>query len=1175
LLPAIASAAGAILLALYSTAAFPAAFTPQESCFELLGQGKPYLVRHLITLGTTPAHSSLALPIGHTWLIEAREHGNDAVVEIQDVDGHVLAQADHPERRTGTRRIMLSSSESGPLTVRVTGKEHEAVNGRVDVLVFDLSAFSSDSLCLSAYRSLAAADSDYAIAQQISLGRLSGPVKTTIPHTFAAAMDTAREAYLRAADNYRTVEGLLDNPADAALRGEAALAIAGVEYFDLKEWRASAESAETAEHLFASHDPYRRARARALTAAAWMEMATDSAPKEASAGADSASNELLRKSRATLRALFQFHVRRREPYDAALQMNNIGVAYLYEGRFRECIAAARSASAKFAKLQEAPRRALAWQNQAVCFWGLGHLPEALDAFNRALKDLKPDPYPQLYLIALNNTALINYALGHFDEALALEDRVLELAVRTQNKLREAESLYGIGVTYYALGDRAQAREFLERSLAMRSAALDGRGRRASLRALATVNADEGEYAKALKFDQEALTLATAPTPRARTRVQLAIHTALAGDSDQALTILSELIESSDINDPLIGAEARLERAVIERRQGRYAAALGDLSIAIPVFRRFGSVTDGFDADLERARTLRLTGQSAAALAAVDEALKRSELIRTQTANPELRAQLQLPLRPAYDLKLDLLWAKFDVATEGGNAQEAAEIATASFRSADAARARSFADIADQEYSPATRGALAQDFARRERLYRSLAGMRFALDARLDRHGSGDPRVKQYASELAGLQRQVDTLNNAIAARVAHQGTRGALPLPPGALSIGGATLKSLLPADAAIIAYWIGEESAYAWTVTPAGIHWVRLQDPAAITQAARAFHDALDRLADLPKDRRIELSSALYAATFKPIERWVTPYRRLFFIPDAALDYIPFAALRADATAGSAYIVRDHDVALAPAAWRLFAPRNAAAVSPNRMLLVSDPVYEISDPRMKRPPAPDEAARTEAALSEGLLKEPPYQRIPGTAREAAAIQDKFPTRDIDALSGFQASRERVLRLDWSQYRYIHIASHGEIDAGMPQLSAMILSAYDERGNPIETALRAADLSQLTLAADVAVFSGCNSALGKEVLNEGMVGITYAALARGAHAVVSSLWRVPDEMSAHLMTEFYGHLINDSMSPASAWSASMRSVLDRNPLADPALWAAYQVSVLSMVEPAHRPERPP
>jgi CHAT domain-containing protein len=1172
LFPALFRVPCVIYFVLASTPAYPAVLAPQRPCTDLLGLGKPYLERSLSTVGTTPVEIPIALPPGHDWLIEVREHGNDALVEIQDSVGHVLAQADHPERRTGTRRIILSSSDSRALNVRVTGKEHEAVTGGIHLLVFDLAALSNDSVCERVYRSLAAADSDYAIGQQISLGRLRAPPDATstqsIPSVNVAA-PAAREAYLHAAEGYRSAQALLDNPADAELRGEVSLAVAGIEYFDLKEWRASAESAGTAEQLFATRDAYRRARARALTAAAWIEMATDSAHRDSVVGAQRAANELLRKSRSLLRELVQFHMRRHEPYDAALQLNNIGVAYSYEGRFRECIAAARSASELFARLKEAPRRALAWQNQALCFWGLGHLPEALDAFNRSLKDLKPDPYPHLYLIALINTALINYALGHFDESLALQDRALELAVRTQDKLREGESLYGIGVTYYALGDRAQAREFLERSLAIRTAALDARGRRASLRSLATIYADLGEYAKALQLDQEALTLATAATPRARTRVQLAIHTALAGDSPQALELLHELIDSHSINDPLIAAQARLERAIIERREGRYGPALDDLSIAIPVFRRFGSVTDGFNADLERARALRLTGQTVAALAAIGQALSRSEAIRTQSANPELRAQLQLPLRPAYDLKLELLWEKFDSASKAGQTQEAASIALSSFRTADAARARSFADVAAQQYSAATRRAFSPDLARREALYRGIAGMRFALDARLDRHGSGDARARQYATELAGLQRQVDTLNNALAARMAKE-DREVPSLTSGNVASRVSDQKLSPPVDAAVIAYWMGDRSAYAWVLTSAGIHWKRLSDPASITEAARAFHDALDRLADLPKERRIETSSTLYAEVYKPIEAWVAPYRRLLFVPDAALDYIPFAALRAAVSAD--YIVAQHDVAVAPAAWRLFAPRTDNASDSHRMLLVSDPVYELSDPRMSRSTTPTRGA---SVLSESSPTTPTYRRLPGTAREAIAIQREFRTGEVDALSGFQASRERLLHLDWAQYRYIHIASHGEIDASMPQLSSLILSVYDEHGRPIDGTLRAADLSQLNLTADVAVFSGCDTALGKVVLNEGIVGITYAVLARGTQAVISSLWRVPDDSSEHLMTEFYGHLIRDSMSPASAWSASMRSVLDRNPLADPALWAAFQVSVSSIGGPARPPERPP
>ena len=1144
--------------------------TPAACCVDVLEGEKPTSQRHLVTLGITPAQTTLALASGHDWLIEAREQGNDAIVEVRDSTGQLVAQADHPERRTGTRRMVIAARDSQSLALTVTGKEHAAATGTVEILVFDLGALSECGSCVRAYRSLAAADGDYALGQKISLG--------WIP----AGTQTARGAYQRAAEEYLAAETLLGTPSDTLLRGQTALALAGLRYFDLQDWRGSAEWAGRAEELLAHRDLYRQARAEALAAAAWIEMATDSAPKAAVAGSGARSGsepkQPLDNARRTLRRLFSFHMRRQERYDAALQMNNIGLAYYYGTQFTECIAAARSASAMFAQLHEAPRQGLAWQNSALCQWGLGHLPQALAAFNRALEDLRPEPYPQLYLLTLNNTALINFALGHLDESLRLHDRALELAIRTQNRREEAQSLYGIGVTYYALGDLAEAREFLERSLVIRSAALDGRGRRATLRSLATVYADRGEYSRAMELDREALSLAAAPISRAASRVQLAVHTALDGNSSQALQMLEELISSTDISDPLLRAEARLQRAVIERRSGIYDAALRDLALADPVLRRISSVPDRFSADLERARVLQLMGSSTGALTAVGDALRRSADIRRQTANPELRAQLQLPLRPAYDLQLDLLWEQFDAATKAGRESEATRIAALAFRSADAARAHSFADIAARQYSPAVRRDLAGDWARRERLYQSLAGLRFALDARLDRSGSTDPRVTQLNGEIAGLQREVDTLNNAIAARTASRGTAGITPVPDAIAQISDGAARSL-PADAAIIAYWLGQQSAYCWTVTPEGMRWVRLTDAATLNETARAFHDALSRLGDLPREQRVKTAAALYAQIILPIEGWIATYRRWFFVPDGALDYVPFAALRGDTQADSANLIVSHDVALAPAAWMLLAPAHAARIATrtDRILLVSDPIYELSDPRLHPEHAPDTAGAPADAVvlnpDEDLASNPQYRRIPGTAREASGIEAQFRARDVDTLSGLQATRDRLLQLDWSQYRFIHIASHGHLDARMPQLSALILSSYDERGVRIADSLRAADLSSLTLNAEVAVFSGCDTALGKDVLNEGMVGISYATLARGAGAVVSSLWPVPDEIGANLMTEFYRHLLRGSTNPAAALSASMRSVLERNPSADPALWAAFQVSVVSVGESAHRQGR--
>lgn len=1110
--------------------------TPSASCSSLAKTFKPYFPAPLITRGTLASQTRVTLAPGHEWLIEAREQGNDAMLEVEDSAGHIVVQADHPERRTGTRRAILPQSAPQPLILRFEGKEHESVTGTVEIEIVDLAEFSSHPACVSAYRALAAADADYAIGQQISRGRT------------ATASGTARDAYLRAVQKYLDAEKLFADPADATLRGEAALAVAGMQYFDLQDWRGSAEWALDAKDLFGQRDPYRAARAEAIAAAAWIELANDSVRPP---GADHGDpKQQLRKARQALRRLAAFHLQRQERYDAALQINNIGLSYYYEGRFRECIATASSASQLFGQLGETPREALARQNQAMCYWGIGHLPEALFAFSRALKDMKPEPFPQLYLLTLNNAALINYALGHFDDSLRLHGQALELAIRVQNLREQAQSLYGIGVTYYALGDRDQARRFLERSLAIRTAAFDGRGRRATLRSLATIYADRGDYRQAIDYDREALDLAIAPTSVALSRIPLAVHTAHNGNTADALADLSSLIKLGPVADPLITAQARLARAAIERRSGQYDAAAGDLALAMPVFTRVASVSDEFAAHLERARVLQLTGKRSTALAAVDAALKESETIRTQTANPEFRAQLQLPLRAAYELKLDLLWDEFSSALQAGAELKAAHIAAAAFRCADAGRAQSFADLAAQQYSGPVRRELAGDLARRDTLYANLAGLRFALDARVDRHGSEDTRAKALESEIAGIQREVDTVNNAIAARTAIHGS---------------ATDTSPLPADSAIIAYWLGAQHAYGWVVTPAGIHWVRLTDPASISTAAREFHDSLQRLTDVSRDRRIDTSSVLSDQIIRPLASWAAPYKRWFFIPDAALSYVVFAALRMDARADSPYVVLKHDVALTPAARMLLArPRRAQLpAAEGRILLVSDPVYDSSDPRLPASHAADSPANANGG-ADALLTDRTYARIPGTAREASAIMSEFPASSVDAFAGLQATRARLLQLDWTQYRYIHIASHGYLDARMPQLSALILSGYDERGKRVEDALRAADLASLTLRAELAVFSGCETALGKDVLNEGMVGITYAALARGAGSVVSSVWQVPDEMSATLMTEFYRHLVRDALSPATALSESMRTVLKRNPAADPALWAAFQVSVATL-----------
>jgi CHAT domain-containing protein len=1074
-------------------------------------------------------------------LVEVEERTNDARVEILDPMNEVIVRADHPERRTGTQRAVVTAPDRPFLTVRATGKEHSNVVGTVTVRAFDLAALQARPDCTAIVKTLAAADADYAAGEEIASGR-------STPGTASA-----RDAFLRAAQGYLSAERALTAPADRALRGQTALALAGVEYFDLQDWARTAEWAKAAAELLGNDDPYRRARARALVAAAWIEIGSAAPAARAVPGYGVRSTELLARARTDLQRLSRFHMQRGERYDAGLQLTNIALTYLDEGRYPECVTASATSSRLFGSIHETLRRAQAWQNRALCLWGLGRLPEALPWLERSLTDIGPEPYPGIFLASITNTALADYALGHFDESLRLYDRALAFSQRVQSRRDEAYGLYGIGVNYYALGDRERAREFLRRSLSIRTVALDGRGRMATLRALATIDAEQGRVDEAIASDREALGLAVAPSAIERIRIQLAAHTAAAGHLVEAKAQLDEVLSTDAKADPLIGGEALLQRAVLLREMGRPREALADLAAARPRLHILGSVTEEFEADLEQARALRLVGQPHAALAAIERALGQADAVRLQTANPELRAQLQTPLRPAYDLKLELLRERYDHALAAGRVREADTLATAAFATADASRAHSFADVAAQKYSPAVRRALASEFRRREQLYRELSARRFALDARLDRSGSDDPRARHLMGDIAELRREVDTVNTLIATRTmpigasARTRSEHRVSLPP-------------LPADTALVSYWLGSESAYAWVVSPTEVRWTLLPSPPAIADKVAAFHRSLTRLVDMPVERRLQDARALYELIIRPIEPWLSGLRQWVVIPDGALDYVPFAALRMP----DQFVAMQHDVALTPAAWVL--GTNGARAQPHDrrgLLLVADPVYEADDPRLT---AVQHVAVTPQASARRALDPAGrgYRRLPFTAQEAARISAQFSPADVDQLTGLNATRDRLLSLDWSKYRFIHIATHGIVDAQVPELSALILGSYDASGAVVDGAVRVADLSLQTLTADVAVFSACDTALGKEVLSEGLVGIGSTTLARGARAVVASLWPVSDEIGARLMTEFYRHLLHDSMSPPAALGAAMRSVVSHEASADPALWAAFQVSVVAL-----------
>ena len=101
-------------------------------------------------------------------------------------------------------------------------------------------------------------------------------------------------------------------------------------------------------------------------------------------------------------------------------------------------------------------------------------------------------------------------------------------------------------------------------------------------------------------------------------------------------------------------------------------------------------------------------------------------------------------------------------------------------------------------------------------------------------------------------------------------------------------------------------------------------------------------------------------------------------------------------------------------------------------------------------------------------------------------------------------------------------ATHGLVDNDHPELSGIVLSLYDKQGKAQDGFLRPHDIYNLKLPVDLVVLSACSTALGKEIVDEGLVGLVRGFMYAGSLRVLTSLWKVDDEATGELMTRSTG-----------------------------------------------------
>jgi CHAT domain-containing protein len=251
---------------------------------------------------------------------------------------------------------------------------------------------------------------------------------------------------------------------------------------------------------------------------------------------------------------------------------------------------------------------------------------------------------------------------------------------------------------------------------------------------------------------------------------------------------------------------------------------------------------------------------------------------------------------------------------------------------------------------------------------------------------------------------------------------------------------------------------------------------------------------------------------------------------------------------------------------------------APKAVAVLADPVFDKQDERLNNENGRNASAIPQTALAKtstrsytstrellrsvaesGVANEGMrIPRLPFTRREGEAILALAPANARKEAIDFAANRPTATSPELGQYRYLHFATHGLLNSSHPELSGLILSMVDEQGADQDGFLRAHEIFNLKLPAELVVLSGCRTGLGKEIKGEGIVGLTRALMYAGSARVLVSLWDISDQSTAQFMGSFYkGILGKQHLTPAAALRLAQIEMWNQKRWQAPYYWSAF------------------
>jgi CHAT domain-containing protein len=738
---------------------------------------------------------------------------------------------------------------------------------------------------------------------------------------------------------------------------------------------------------------------------------------------------------------------------------------------------------------------------------------------RELQAVRTDLDPFLANV-LNSLGHLYVSLGHWERAAEHLQQALELSRKSQDTTKEAAALNNLALVYERL-DPAKARELYERSLTLVRSNRQGANRQGEVRTmnnLAFLDLRTENPSSALERSRSALSLALA-----------------AGDEESE-------------------SHVRQAMGIAHRKLGNLDAARQELETALHLARKRQDRFRQSQVIPELARTARLARDLPQAAALLEEGIRLLESLRTEVVQEELRATFLASRQETYRLHIDTLMALDREQPGRGHDAEA-------LRVSERARARTLLDILSEAAADVREGAEPALVDRERRLLADIEALEQRRLHLMDK-GADSPEARETAVRLAAAIEE----HARVQAGLRESSPRYAALTQPQPLGLA-EIQRDVLDGGALLLEYSLGEERSYLWAVTPDALRSYELPPRARIEEAARRWYGALTVHPGEEGFPRAEAEARKVAdeisdMLLRPVQGLLAG-QPLLVVSDGALQYLPFSALPAPASLSGPErtpLIARHEVVSLPSASALAVLRRELAgrsPAPKTLAVLADPVTRLDDDRV----ASNGNGRRGAPLDLRASEVDPRRltRLRFSRKEAEAIAELVSEPQRFTALGFKATRSVATGGELARYRMVHFATHGLIDSRRPEMSSLVLSLVNEKGEPQNGFLRLHDIYNLELNADLVVLSACQTALGQEIRGEGLIGLTRGFMYAGAARVLASLWSVDDRATSELMKRFYGHMIKDRLRPAAALRQAQIDMSRDTRWQSPYYWAGFSL----------------